>query len=142
MTSRTTTRSFRSRSTGFALAFVALIGLLLSPYCDVFDTPERDAPEALVKTQSHRTQAIAHSLLTAAPADHDDAATCCAVIAQRPTATSADTLASASGSPNLAIVAATFVPRTADMRLRHWHTRRPGPPPISALHARSAPLLS
>lgn len=142
MTSRTTTRSFRSRSTRFALAFVALIGLLLSPYCDVFDTHKRNAPEALVKTQFDRTEAIAHAVLTAALADHDDATTCCAVIAERPTATSADALAPAGGNPNLAIVAATFVLRTADMRLRRWHTRRPGLPPISALHARSAPLLS
>lgn len=142
VTSRTTMRAFRSRSTGSALAFVALFGVLLSPYCDVFDTHGRDAPGALVKTQSDRAETVVHSESTTGLVDHDDATTCCAVIAGRPTATSAGVLAPANGIPKLAIAAAHVPRRAANLRVRHWHTRVPGPPPTAVLHARSAPLLS
>jgi len=134
-------QAFRRSHLGVMLAIAALIGLLLSPFCDAYLPHVHDASTNVDTPSLYAAPAPsgASQELLASHSGGDEP--CCAVVAERPKAVTAEILLFSGTSPDLAPAPGWYAGRGAPAPLRHWHRRSPGAPPVAALHARSAPLL-
>lgn len=135
-------RVFRRCDLGVMLALAALIGLLLSPFCDAYlphghdESKSSDTPSLYAAPLSSLS---ASQELLGSHSGGDEA--CCSVVAERPKAVTAEILPLSGTSPDLAPPTGMYAGGGVYAHLRHWHRRSPGTSPVSALHARSAPLL-
>jgi len=136
-----TMRVLRRSAFGVVFAMAALVGLLLSPFCDAYLPHTPDESTSLSTPTLYAETVSSPALLGVdAPRSGEDEF-CCSVVAERPKAVSAEFYLFAGTSLDVVHAGGSCTRRGVYTPLHHWHRRAPGAPPVSALHARSAPLL-
>ena len=137
---RRVSRAPGSRVAGLLLAGAAMLGLVLSPFCDALagHSPGQDGTDA--STAQHAAPGVGASAEESRHDKHDGP--CCSEIAEQAMATGSDAGLRIGDGDRLAIVPAPQAWTPVRTSVRRWHKQRPGSPPVAALHARSAPLLN
>lgn len=133
--------AFRRSGLGLVLAVAALIGLLLSPFCDAYLPHAHDGSMAVDVPTLYVSAAPSRALPGVDVPRSGGDETCCSVVAERPKAVTAESYLLSGASPDAVLAASSYRQGGDDAPLRAWHRRLPGASPVSALHARSAPLL-